>query len=118
MLYTTKEEIYKHYKRMDGDEKTKIKILSELNLVPEKYIREVIKEMRYKEVEKSTYDADSNPYCEAKPQKRYLPAAVLDTIYAEIDSLDREIKILEDELKEKHKQYKDLCSFLGAQIGE
>lgn len=117
-MEVTKDEIYSRYKRMEGKEETKIKILAQLNNCPEKYIREIIKEKTLLGEPAESYDPDKNPYCRVKPEKKFIPAAVLDLVYEELNVLDREIKTIEDELKAKCKAYKELVEFLGGIVNE
>lgn len=114
----TKDEIYSRYKHMEGKEETKVSILAQLNNCPEKYIREIIKEKKATEPLTESYDPDKNPYCRVKTEKKYIPAAVLSLVYEELNILDREIKTIEDELRVKHKAYKELIEFLGGTVNE
>ena len=126
-----KGEIYRHYKNMQGKEKDKIEILSDLNDCSTRTIRQIIEEEREKEenlkVEcEGSYHPDDNPYCKVTTRietptqisGKDISDWVVDVIYRSIDIVEAEIKTLKKALENREAEYKRLVNLLGGGMNE
>ena len=124
-----KGEIYRHYKAMQGKERDKVEILSELNDCSTRTIRQIIEEEREKEptVEcEGSYHPDDNPYCKVTTRietpthisGKDISDWVVEVIYRSIDIVDAEIRTLEKSLENRKAEYKRLVNLLGGGMNE